>query len=575
MVRRIRSISLWLVAVSLALATESAFAQGTERYLPSGSQIVVQVDAHQKTKAAYDRTALGQMMQGDTGKFLREFWRWALDAGEKAGDHFDVLSKDDATLIRESLAILDRLGEEGLALGIEVKQVWPPDARLVVVLPKLATGTPNLPKLLAGLRAKSPRPDEIKEEKVEGRNVTHMSMPFVNLDWWAQGDDMLLTIGTGTAAEYLKALDTGKTGLADNLAYKKLLELGAFPTRSRAYLDVPNLVKLADINAEASRTVDELGLRGLGPVLSIAGYDGAAQRSITEVETIGARKGFVAMMSEKKITLDSLPPMPSDLTSFSAGNTGAGQAYAIFLDMAEKVGGIYFPDQVGDIKNGIKGFEDLIGVDLRKDLFGSFDNGYVQYSSPSEGILNMGSTALFKVKDEARLKKALSNLIAAVPQLPGVEMGFKKRNYRGAEIVEFTIQSPGSNMMICFCVYKGHFGYASTPQPLQGYILRADGVLPTWKAEGKFAKALEAIPKEFTSISISDPQPMVEGALAAAPGLISIANGFVSFLPDVAPFDVSIIPHAQLATRHLFPSVSYSIDDGRRIRSDSRSSLGW
>lgn len=68
---------------------------------------------------------------------------------------------------------------------------------------------------------------------------------------------------------------------------------------------------------------------------------------------------------------------------------------------------------------------------------------------------------------------------------------------------------------------------------------------------------------------------MVEGALAAAPGLISIANGFVSFLPDVAPFDVSIIPHAQLATRHLFPSVSYSIDDGRRIRSDSRSSLGW
>ncbi len=572
-----RGISVIVLCLALPF---SAFAQGTERYLPSGSQIVLQVDAHQKTKTAYDKTAMGQMMQGDTGKFLRAFYKWALESGEAVADQHQMPSKEDIALIKDALKILEKLHDEGLALGIEVNSAWPPQARLVVVLPKVGTGPTNLAKLLGDLRAKAQNaggPVEIKDEKIAGRAVTTIEVPMVNLAWWAQGDDFLLTIGTEPVANYIKSIDDGKTGLAKNNTYKKLLDLGAFPTRSRAYVDVPSLVKLADNHSvEAGRVVDELGLKGMGPVLSISGYDGLALRTLTEIETVGPRKGFASWMSEKKITLADLPPMPSDLTTFSAGNANAGQMYGTFLDLGEKIGTIYAPDQVDNIKAAIKGFEGLIGVDLRNDLFGSFDNFYVQYTSPSEGFLGMGGATLFKIKDEAKLKKAINSLIAVVPQIPGAgESGFKRRNYRGAEILEFHINTPGNYNVMSFTTYKGYFAFANYPQPIQGFILRMDGVLPSWKADERLAKALGAFPKEFTGVSFTDPRPGVETVIAALPALITVANGFTSMVPGLTPFDIGQIPHAQEATRHLFPNVSVSTDDGKKVRTEQRMSVGW
>jgi hypothetical protein len=39
------------------------------------------------------------------------------------------------------------------------------------------------------------------------------------------------------------------------------------------------------------------------------------------------------------------------------------------------------------------------------------------------------------------------------------------------------------------------------------------------------------------------------------------------------PFDLDLIPHAGEATRFLFPNVTISTDDGKRVRSESRGSL--
>ncbi len=573
MIRRLFSVVALLLAVPLL-----AFAQGTERYLPAGSQIVLQVDAHAKTKAAYDRTASGQMMAGDTGKSLRAFYKWAIESGEAVADQFQMPTKEDIGLIKDALKILEKIGDEGLALGIEVNSVWPPDARVVVVLPKMATGQSNILKLLTDLRAKAQNaggPVEIKDVKIGGRSVSMVEVPMANLAWWAQGDDFLLTIGTEPVANYIKLIDDGNAGLAKNATYKKLLNLGAYPTRSRAFLDIPSLCKLADKHSEeAGKTVDELGLRSLGPILSISGYDGLALRSMSETEVIGPRKGFAAAMSDKKISLADLPPMPSDLTRFHASNANAGQIYGTFVDMAEKIGKIYAPDQVDNIKAIIEGFETQVGVNLRNDLFASFDNMSVTYSSPSEGFF--GGASLFKVKDEAKLRKSLNSLLNAIPPLPGVvDMGLRKKTYRGVEILEFHISSPGSSSSMNFVIHKGYLAFASYPQPIYGYILRAEGVLPSWKADERLVKSMSAMPKDFTSLSISDPRPSVEAMIAAAPGLINIANGFTALVPGLTPFDISQIPHAQEATRHLFPNITFSTDDGKKVRTEQRLSVGW
>jgi hypothetical protein len=555
-----------------------AFAQGTERYLPSGSQIVLQADNYQKTKTAYDRTVQGQLMAGDTGKFLRAFYKWLLESGETAANEYLIPSKEDVALIKDGLSLIEKLSNEGIALGIEFKQAFPPDGRVVVVLPKLGAGQPNLVKLLDELRTKAKNagaPGEIKEDKIGDRTIYHVDLPMVSLGWWAQGDDFLLTIGTSPVAQYVKLIDDGKTGLADNATYKKLLDFGAFPTRSRAYVDVPALVKLADNFSEnAGKTVEALGFKGVGPILSISGYDGPAQRTLTEIAVPGPRKGLVGFANAKKISLADLPPMPNDLTSFSATNANAGQLYGTFVELAESIGKIYAPDQVDFIKGAIQGFEAAIGVDLQNDLFGSFDNLTIQYNTPSEGIFGMGGASLFKVKNEAKLKKSLSSVTALIPQGPiGLEL--KKRKYRGAEVYEFHANTIGNYTIPSFTVYKGYLAYANYPQPVHGFILRMDGVLPTWKADERITKALSAIPNEFTSVSVSDPRPAIGAALAGAPPLITLANGFTGLIPGLTPFDISQIPHAQLATMNLFPNVSYTIDDGKTIRLEQRLSVGW
>lgn len=569
-----------VVALALLVGVPAGvFAQGSEKYLPAGSQIFLQIDSHQKTKAAYDRTVQGQMMAGDTGKSMRAFYKWLIEAGEAAADMHGVPTKEDVALIKDGLKVIERIRDEGMALGIEINQVWPPEGRFVVVLPKVAKGEPSILKFIDNLRGKAKdagAPGDAKEDKISGREVRSVQLPFVSVDWWSERDDFILTFGSGSVADYIKTIDAKTAGLAQNPTYKKLLEVGDFPTRSRAFVDLPSLTKLADkYSPEAARTVDETGIRGLGPIYSISGYDGPALRSLTEFETVGGRKGLVSSLSSKKIALADLPPLPSDLTSLSAGNANVGEVYALLLDTAEKVGAVYVPDQVDNIKAGIKGFEDIIGIDLKKDFFESFDGLSVQYNSPSEGLMGVGGASLFKVKDEAKLQKSIKSLVAALPQIPGVESGVKKRTFRGVEMFEFHANTPGSFTVQSFCVYKGFFVYGSYPQQIQGYILRADGKLPTWKADERLTKALAAFPKEFTGITFSDPRPGIQSMIAGAPTLVSVANGFTNLLPGLQPFDISQIPHAQEATLNLFPNISISTDDGKKVRMDSRSSVGW
>lgn len=566
-----------LIVALLTAVPVHASAQGTERYLPSGSQIVLQVDAAAKTKTAYDRTAQGQLWSGDTGKFVRNYYKWLLDTAESAVNEYQFMAKEDFASIKDGLRLAEKVNDEGLAMGIEIKKAWPVDARIVVALPKLGNGQPNLIRTINELREKAKEfagVVEVKEERIAGRTVYFVDTPFASVGWFAQGDDFIMTLGTGKVDTYVKAIDAGKVGIANNPTYRQLLNMGDFPVRTRAYVDTPNLVKLSnDFSDDIKKTIDEVGAKSFGPVFTVSGFDGLACRTITETEVIGARKGFANLVGNKALTMADLPVMPSDTVTFTAASTNPAKMYSTFMETAEKVGKIYFPEQVDNLKQGIKGFEDIIGVDLKADLFESFDNVYVDYSAPSEGILKGGAT-LFKVKDEAKLKKAINNLISAIPQIPGVESGIKKRKYRGVDLIEFHANTPGSFAVTTLCVYKGYLVYANYPQPVYGYILRADGVLPKWKADERLTKALATFPKEFTSISYSDPQGSIQSILAEAPAVISLLNGFASMIPNVHAFDISQIPQAQEATRNLFPNISITVDDGKKIRLDQRSSVG-
>src|SRR5262249_14327564 len=156
----------------------------------------------------------------------------------------------------------------------------------------------------------------------------------------------------------------------------------------------------------------------------------------------------------------------------------------------------------------------------------------------------------------AKLVKTVEKLIGTVSvqaQQQGVGMGakVKTRTYRKAELNEIRVTVPGMFFTPTYTYYKGWFVLSLYPQPVQGFVARMDGELPSWKPDGMLQKSLAKLPKEVISVSVTDPRPVITNILTIAPILASLARGFAPQLE----FDVSMLPNANEVTRGLFPNV--------------------
>jgi hypothetical protein len=181
----------------------------------------------------------------------------------------------------------------------------------------------------------------------------------------------------------------------------------------------------------------------------------------------------------------------------------------------------------------------------------------------------------FQVKDGKKVIDALQRMTRAAGFIPGLELAWKTRAYKGGQIQELYFKyNEVSSLIGSFGLYKNWFLYSQFPQPIKGFIMRSNGELPAWQPEVKLAKMLEQFPSEYTAISISDPRPTIEGLLGLAPFLFNVANSaLTNLLPGTPAFDISLIPYGPEVTLHLFPNVSVTTDNGRIVRSETRASL--
>ena len=67
-----------------------------------------------------------------------------------------------------------------------------------------------------------------------------------------------------------------------------------------------------------SERLDDLGLGNLKAVVFNSGFDGKESRAIWEFDLPGERKGLAKMLKQQPLGLNDLPPMPPDVSRFSA-----------------------------------------------------------------------------------------------------------------------------------------------------------------------------------------------------------------------------------------------------------------
>ncbi len=559
-----------------------ACAQGVqEAYLPAKSQLYFRWDGMDTHRAAFDKTAVGGMMKGDTGKFLDELWGFTHDNLKNALQN----EPKAGALLKDFTKLIGTMHNNGLVFAVEVDKVNPPTVDAILVFPKAAGESGTVMPLIQRIAEETKA--DVKTVKVGKRFVNTVDVEMLKIGWWGQGNDAVLFLGTTDPVAYAKAIDSKQTGLASNPLYKKLVSFKEFPTAARGFLDVTSALNLiADVVPPAGPIIDELGLKGIKSVTFFSGFDGPAERSVVDVDMPGPRKGLLNLTSQRKISMKDLPALPNDITGFTASSFAVNKSYGELVSLVHGIVRVIDADKADAIKGAIKDFEGAVGVDISKDLFGSLGDVMVTYSSPSDGILGTGAVIAVQVKDGKKFASSLDKLLKGIPVNPAGEVALKKKAYRGGEIMSIGITGQLNRNFATIGIYKDWLIYSSYPQPVKGFIMRQEGVLPTWKADASLNKVLAQFPQEFTSISVSDPRPTVQTVLAAAPVVFDLVNTFGSLGAKFGaqfggggfqfrPFDLDTIPHAQEATLHLFPNVTISTDDGKRIRTETRSSLAF
>jgi hypothetical protein len=565
-----------LVLLFPAMSRAADDRDAPEQLLSANSQIYIRWDGIESHRAAYDKTAIGRMMKGDTGVFvtgvfgqLQESIGSLLTVNQlltgTPPDKLQQLQKHAA----ESGKLLPLLAEHGFILAVEARSIEQPQGQITIILPD--AGSKSGPvlgalHLIAGLNKL-----ELKEIKVGDTAVSTIEIGPIHVTFWVQGKHAVLAIGTDDAEKTVKTMTSGDhPRLTGTELYKRVRGYDKFETSARAYVDVSAITKLAATRGkEVESLLNELGVDNLKSIVFYSGFEGTAERSIVELELPGERKGLATLLAGKPFKLGDVPPMPPDVSSWSMTNLDAAKVYDVLVPAAEHIAAMLAPDGGENVKGFAKKIDEFLGIDLRKDLLGSLDNQLVQYTSPSEGPINLGQTYLLKVKDQKKLEEALEQAIKGLSKLTNTDVKNKKRTYKGVEVHEIHFGQQSFPVVPTYAIHDGWLVIGYYPPAVHGYIARAKKEMGVWKPNAQAEAVFKQMPQEFISVSYSDPRPSIRTILSIAPIIGATIN---SFSPEFN-FDIGNLPNSQEVTRHLFPNISVTTDDGKVLRVETRASL--
>ncbi len=563
-------------SVLLLPGFSSAAEDVPEKLLPASTQIYLRWDGVDAHRAAYEKTSLGRMMKGDTGAFISGVFdklqtsSAALLSVESLRRGLDpkALKKMQADA-KSAAKLFPQLGKHGFILAGDLRQLEPPQGSVYLILPGMGE---DPDPLFGALRlAIDLSGAQITERKIAGRAVFSLDLSPVNLAWWAEGKHAVFVLSTDNPEAIVKNMTSrDRAPLTEQQLFQRVASFKQFETDSRAFVDVSALIRLgAKRGKEVSKLLDDLGMMGLRSLVLYSGFEARAARSLIEWDTPGPRKGLMKLSTAKPFQFGDVPPLPPDVTNWSMSNFDIATLYDTAYQAVEQIVGIVSPEDVPKIKEFTKQVNDLLGVDLRKDLLGSLGDRFAIYTSPGEGPFVLGQTLLLKVKDAEKLEGTLEQIIKNLSAAVGREIRIKKRDYRGVAIREIYVQEKGFIFVPTYTIHKDWMVLSWYPQPVQAFVQRSKGELTTWKPSDQTKSLLSKLPSEFVSISYSDPRPLVKQLMSFAP----IIAGVVSSFNPSLNFEVGSLPATQEVTKYLFPNITVTTDDGKTIRQQSLDSV--
>lgn len=431
---------------------------------------------------------------------------------------------------------------------------------------------------------------EVETRVVSDRQVMFVNPgpPGVSISWWNEGGHIVVAGGM-QAVEQVLATATGKTeNITKSEHWTNLRKSDRYTVQSFGWLNLARVMnQFGDQTLPPTPSGDLLtirevaeffGLHNLKEITMQSGYHGAQTWTDARFVADGELTGIMALFQQRVLSLEELPPMPKGTSGFAAFKFDTGEAYDEILGAFRSFLTAVEPNEVQDFDEAQVRAAEIFGGDIREELFGAFGDLWCVYNDPAPMPIPIGVNPVFvaSVKDSKKLAGGIDKLMNVIQQAAG-NQNFSVRHTTKDGRESYSLNLTGMPFVPTMTIAEKWLVIGLTPGNVQSFFQREAGKIPKWKAEGQVLDALNELPKEFSSITVSDPAPSYSQALQYAPMALNLIEQ--QALPNIGggqlkmPFAPEDLPAAELVVEPMFPnvSVSFSIENG--FGSTSRQSV--
>jgi hypothetical protein len=576
------------VAVSLTVLqsgrAQIAESKPIEQLLPRDTVLLARWDGSARHEASYRKTAAYEALyeSGLMPLIEKTLDQMSAQAGEK----------DAAQQLLSSL--IEAVTKQGVALSVTLP---PPAAggppiplpQVLLIVPGSGAHSETVAQM-AGGGARL----QIQKREVDGRTVWSTLIPDspgVEVALWNEGGHLAISAGIGALANHLAVASGDAPNLSSNPLWKEFgpdnadydqttllwLDFGRLRDTYGA-MPLPVPVPGPDGGpmtvAAAART---LGLDNLGAIVSESGHRDRALWNETTMQINGERRGLLALVDHEKMTLDDLPPLPADAMGFAATSFSLSRFYdELLASIRDGLKSSAPPEVQQQFEQQIGSLPLMIGFDPKADLFDALGNVVTPFVEPGQNFLWIGGCGVaIEVKDAEKLRRTVNQILAMAQAMSNGEFEAIRTEKHGREIITFRVEDVEAGGLV---VDEKWLALGLVPQTVESFLLRVDGRLPSWTPSREVAAALEMMPKEFTSIAVSNPRATYRELLAYAPLLAIGAQQAINesgvFPPGTElPLKLADIPPTEVIVQPLFPNVIVGTSDGSGFHWYSRSSM--
>ncbi len=618
-------------AASRANATGTGKAEETvtspDKLLSPTSQLYLRWDGIEAHNEAYKNSIWGGVMAGPTGDSIRAL----IAKGQKQlggtlladplleGKPPQELKTNLADL-KQATKLIELVANKGVIVAAEVREPRPsvkgvssaiggllsgkapgaealiPDVQLIAIVPDVAD---NAEAFFAAIRLLLKKGEfHVEPFTAAGRNGFQFKAPEgpmipIQAAWWVEGKHFVIYAGTMKPEAVIAEMtaNAAKGGVTAHPLYQRSNKNPGFESIARGFVDAARVVTVAKSIAGPfipglSQRLDDLGFGNLKAVVFNSGFDGKESRATYEFDVPGERKGLAKVLKREPLELKDLPPLPPDVSRFSALRVDPAATYDAGIMALET---IMMNESFGSEEEAksmpeklrlrreyvAKLYDKAVGVNIKEDLVPYLGDKVVVFQSPTEGLSVFGTVICVSLKDKAKVKLAADRIQLGLDTLIGNPIKVRKKILHGVEIRE--LYSRGFGVLApAYGIVGDWLVVAIQPQGLQGFILRTKGELPSWKPDSETTARLAKISSDACGIQFCNPKSTAQNLCCIGPlflGTLDLRNRFLQTESDYNPVDVGLVPNGHELSKHLFPNLTTTRDDGKTIRIDVNESF--